>query len=103
MRTWLMFALFLQKSHRYSSLSGLLTAINPQVVQINCFESSDTSCILSFRKQEEPCATIASLSISPRRKPPALERPSDGCLVSQTTGPVLPRLCILSNVICLSL
>ena len=42
-----------------------------------------------------------SLSISPRRSPPSLLRPSVGCRVSTTLGP-RALACILSRTMCLS-
>ena len=50
----------------------------------------------SFRNSLVPCAIMTSRSISPKRKPPSRARPSAGCRVNMTIGP-LARLCILSS------
>uniref|UniRef100_A0A0A9HGH7 DNA-directed RNA polymerase III subunit, putative n=1 Tax=Arundo donax TaxID=35708 RepID=A0A0A9HGH7_ARUDO len=48
-----------------------------------------------------PYAIKQSRSISPRRRPPSRLRPSVGCLVNNTRGP-LARACILSSTMCFS-
>jgi hypothetical protein len=39
-------------------------------------------------KNDDPCASKASLSISPKRIPPCLFRPLMGCLVKELMGPI---------------
>ena len=49
---------------------------------------SPLTIIDSFKNPESPCATTASLSISPILKPPSLARPCTVCLVNTVRGPL---------------
>jgi len=55
--------------------------IKPQISHMCTRNGSLTSNNLSFKKLLAPCAIIQSRSISPKRRPPSLARPSTGCLV----------------------
>jgi hypothetical protein len=56
--------------------------IKPQISHMCTRNGSLTSNNLSFKKLLAPCAIMQSRSISPKRRPPSLARPSTGCLVS---------------------
>jgi hypothetical protein len=55
--------------------------IKPQISHMCTRNGSLTSNNLSFKKLLAPCAIMQSRSISPKRRPPSLARPSTGCLV----------------------
>ena len=56
--------------------------ISPQISQMCTRKASDTSNSRSFKKALAPCEIMQSRSISPKRSPPSLARPSTGCRVS---------------------
>jgi hypothetical protein len=75
---------FLSLAHLPPTLSSsggrtyAITVLNPQFSQICILYASLTSNNLSFKNAAAPCAIIQSRSISPKRRPPSLARPSTG-------------------------
>lgn len=63
--------------------------------------TSEENMSLSSSSMDAPYAIKQSRSISPNLKPPSLDLPSVGYLVSTKRGP-LALACILSNTICFS-
>lgn len=82
--------------------SILATAIIPQREQTWILNKSETKNKRSLKKLEIPCDKMQSLSISPKRSPPALLLPWVGCRVMATMGP-LALAYILSSTMCLNL
>ena len=80
-------------------LSGLYTAIIPDLLQIAIKYLSPRSIIDSVNILVAPCAIKTSRSISPILKPPSFALPLTGCLVNAVRGPFVLKL-ILSFTIC---
>lgn len=83
-------------THQLNKGTYAMGVMSPQMSQTWTLKASETSNNLSFRKAAAPCEIIQSRSISPKRRPPSLARPSTGCLVRICTGP-RARAWILSS------
>ena len=82
--------------------AGLKLEIKPVFLQTYTANLSARSIKLSFKNNEQPCAKMASRSISPILNPPSLALPPAGCLVKRILGPIALEW-TLSLTICLNL
>lgn len=65
-------------SYSRSRYTYAIGVIRPQMSQTCTLNASETSNSLSFKNADAPCEIIQSRSISPKRRPPSLARPSTG-------------------------